>query len=62
MIRDSKGIFLEAKMFEGKRSDVNYQSSGEIGNATVDYKSETEIPVTITVNGKTQTYNAATNK
>ena len=59
MIRDSNGIFLEAKIFEGKRTDVNYQSTGEIGTASVDYKSETEIPGTITVNGKTVTFNAA---
>ena len=59
MIRDSKGIFLEAKMFEGKKNDVNYQSSGEIGTAKVDYVSEEDIPASITVNGKTVTFNAA---
>ena len=59
MIRDSKGIFLEAKMFEGKKNDVNYQSSGEIGTAKIDYKSEEDIPASITVNGKTVTFNAA---
>jgi hypothetical protein len=63
MIRDSEGVFLEAKMFEGKRTDVSYftqNDKGEIGTAKVEYKSETEIPVTITVNGKTVTENAAT--
>lgn len=59
MIRDSKGIFLEAKMFEGKKNDVNYQSTGEIGTAKIDYVSEEDIPGTITVNGKTVTFNAA---
>ncbi len=66
MIRDSKGIFLEAKMFEGKHNDVNFQSKDNekknikvIGTAKVEYVSETEIPGTITVNGKTVTFNAA---
>ena len=62
MIRDSEGIFIDAKMFEGKRTDVNYVTTTDaIGTAKVEYKSETEIPVTITVNGKTLTYNAASN-
>jgi hypothetical protein len=66
MIRDSKGIFLEAKMFEGKHNDVNFQSNDNekrnikvIGTAKVDYKSEEEIPATITVNGKTVTFDVA---
>ncbi|MBQ2593675.1 MAG: hypothetical protein II567_10405, partial [Candidatus Riflebacteria bacterium] len=66
MIRDSKGIFLEAKMFEGKHNDVNYQSTDNenknikvIGTAKVDYVSEEDIPASITVNGKTVTFNAA---
>ena len=59
MIRDSEGIFIEAKMFDGKRTNVNYTSSGEIGTAKVEYKSETEMPATITVNGKTVSFNDA---
>ena len=66
MIRDSKGIFLEAKMFEGKHNDVNFQSKDNekrnikvIGTAKVDYVTEEDIPGTITVNGKTITFNAA---
>ena len=66
MIRDSKGIFLEAKMFEGKHNDVNFQSTDNekrnikvIGTAKVDYVSEEDIPASITVNGKTITFNAA---
>ncbi|MBR4570165.1 MAG: hypothetical protein IKO19_05810, partial [Candidatus Riflebacteria bacterium] len=66
MIRDSKGIFLEAKMFEGKHNDVNFRSTDNekrnikvIGTAKVDYVTEEDIPGTITVNGKTITFNAA---
>jgi hypothetical protein len=66
MIKGSNGIFLEAKMFEGKHNDVNYQSTDNekrnikvIGTAKVDYVTEEDIPGTITVNGKTITFNAA---
>ena len=66
MIKGSNGIFLEAKMFEGKHNDVNYQSTDNekrnikvIGTAKVDYVSEEDIPASITVNGKTVTFNAA---
>ena len=60
MVRDENYCFLKGRVFEGRQTDVDFNSPDYLGEISVEKVSELEINIVYTsVNGETVKYNVA---